>query len=571
MPETATKPTLLEDLLSRRAKLGEDLDTLIDAREQVIAAFEVRSQSEKEDERPTDDERNADKQAEDDFRSASEDIEAELRAVNDRIDQQEKKAERRKVAEEAEEEVRSDVEVVSEPLTYRKDNAHEISYYMDLIATSDSLKGHVLRDWEPAEARLRTHAKETSDRLKKREGERRRVAEGEVEVAEREFRASLPRELRSSVARTLEASPFEARSNQIETRANPSRETGHGSEFVPPLWLVEDDWIPYLRAGRVIAPQLRNMPVPMGTDVIKVPKIKLGTEVAPQLMDNAGVASRDIETTYVEAPLKTLAGQEDVAIQLIEMSPGQVFDRVVQEDLLQDYNLKVDANISFAPGTNVTQLNAGTILGLFPATNWGTSSQVHTSSETKYTAQTLFAAMGCNWSWLAKERYNTQNVHHFINPRRAAFFASSTDAASETGRPFINAADFPNFNIGAELAEERTEAEGFVMRTPLGPEVFQTVNIPAYANEGATALSPNKTSEGSYTADYLLTVKCDDVWFFESDLRTRVLPEVVSGTLQIRYQVYAYVGLLVRYGPSIQVAGGKPFLEANTKIAGYQY
>jgi hypothetical protein len=49
------------------------------------------------------------------------------------------------------------------------------------------------------------------------------------------------------------------------------------------------------------------------------------------------------------------------------------------------------------------------------------------------------------------------------------------------------------------------------------------------------------------------------VWFFESDLRMRVLPEVSSGTLQVRYQVFAYVGSLVRYGQSLALAFGKPF------------
>ena len=66
-----------------------------------------------------------------------------------------------------------------------------------------------------------------------------------------------------------------------------------------------------------------------------------------------------------------------------------------------------------------------------------------------------------------------------------------------------------------------------------------------------------------------MTAKFDDVWFFESDLRTRVLPEVSSGTLQIRYQVYAYVGSLVRYGQSLALAYGKPF-EA-PELAGFTF
>ena len=545
MPEIVTKPTLLEDLVSRRETLGTEWDTLIDEREKARSEFEERQKAAKEEDRPSDSDIDAYRLAEDEFRSASEDFESQLKVLNDRISQQEQKAERRKVAEENTVTVGSHI-TITEPLTYRKDNAHEVSYFRDLIATEPGWKSRMAHDWRDAEDRLRRHGREMEERLPKRELERKQAAEQGVDEAEREFRSSFP-----GLGGVLEASPF-------EHRVGPSRQPGSGGEFVPPLWLVEDDWIPYLRAGRVIAPLCRNMPVPPGTDTIKLPKIKLGTEVAPQLMDNAGVASRDIETTYVEAPIKTLAGQEDVAIQLIEQSPGQVFDRVVQEDLLADYNLKVDANISSAPGTNVTQLNAGTILGLFPATNWGGKNNESSSSPSP---QTLYAAMGCNWSWIAKERYNVQNVHHVVNPRRAAYLMSSTDAASEAGRPFYNATDFPNFNTGG-LANPDTPAEGFVMNTPLGPNVYSTVNIPAEV----TAAGVKKAGESH---DYMLSAKFDDVWFFESDLRTRVLPEVASGTLQVRFQVYAYVGLLVRYGPSIAIACGKPF-EAGT-LGGFTF
>ncbi len=39
-------------------------------------------------------------------------------------------------------------------------------------------------------------------------------------------------------------------------------------------------------------------------------------------------------------------------------------------------------------------------------------------------------------------------------------------------------------------------------------------------------------------------------------MRTRVLPEILSGTLQVRVQVYNYFAFLVRYGQSICVIQG---------------
>jgi hypothetical protein len=548
MSETAT-PTLLEDLRDKRSTLAGELDTLIDERESAIAEIEARTADADEEQRT------ADQQAADDFNSAVKALEADIAPLDQRIEHQEDKEKRRTNANRS-----PVVEITHEPSVYRKDNASQLSYYKDLLCTHSELRHLAPRG---AADRIESHRKESELRGEKREAENQHKAEGKIEQAEKEFRASF-----TGLSGSLNENPF-------ERRANPSRETGHGGEFVPPLWLVEDDFIPALRAARVIAPLCRNLPVPPGTDTIKLPKIKLGTEVAPQLADNAGVASRDVETEYVEAAVKTLAGQEDVAIQLIEQSPGQVFDRVVQEDLLMDYHLKLDREVSFGQGTNYTTLNAGTIRGLFPGTEWGAGFRTSAKTLEEFPSIWLMG-LNANWSHIAKERFDVQNVHHVINPAFSSCLASLTDGAkSEAGRLFINASDFPNYNISGEMAAN-TVAEGHFLQTPLGPNIYHSANIPPILPQAKTEKGeqksilfaankePNKlTTSGTEAYSYGLTAKFDDIWFFESDLRTRVLPEVLSGTLQIRFQVYAYISLLVRYGPSLQFCGGKSW-----KVAG---
>jgi hypothetical protein len=552
MAETATKPTLLQELTERRDALGKEWGECVDAREAERAEFEGRQKAEKEEERPSDSDVDAFRVAEEEFKAEIADFENRWSELNDRVLQLRGKAEREAIA------VASTGAIARgsarEEAVYHRGNAHEFSYFRDLLITEPSWKSRIAHDWTHAEERIRRHGREMEDVLERRDKERTAAAESGIDRSEREFRASFP-----GLSGTIETSPF-------ESRANPSRQTGAGGEFVPPLWLVEDDWIPLLRAGRVVAPLCRNLAVPPGTDTIKLPKVKVGTEVAPQLMDNAGVASRDVETTFVEAPIKTLAGQEDVAIQLIEQSPGQVFDRVVQEDLLADYNLKVEQNVIFAPGTNVTQLNAGTILGLLPAKgNW--EGQRNKAEEpTEFTAASFVGAMSSNWGKIALKRFNVQNVHHIAFPSRVALFAGALDAAEgKSGRPLVESPGMAHFNIAAQLESEGVPAEGAIARTPLGPVIYQTANIaPTISTEGWNKEGEKSTSE---KFDTLLTAKFDDVWFFESDLRARVLPEVASGTLQVRYQVYAYVGLLVRYGPSLVQACGKAFekLEAKGK------
>lgn len=545
MTEVAT-PTLLEDLQDKRSKLVAELDTLIDAREEAIKEIEAREET-------SDEQKAADQEASDDFRSSLQELEADIAPLTARIEQQEKKAERRKNAKS------TTVEVTNEPAIYRKDNAESEnrSYFRDFLVNYPEHRHLAPRG---ARERMERHGREMDDHLEKRALENKRKAEVGIEQAEAEFRSGLPGHV--GARGFADDSPF-------ERRANPSRETGHGGEFVPPLWLVEDDFIPALRAGRVIAPQLRNLPVPPGTDTIKLPKIKLGTEVAPQLQDNAGVASRDVESEFVEAAVKTIAGQEDVAIQLIEQSPGQVFDRVVQEDLLADYNRQLDREVSIGKGTNYTTLNAGTIRGLFPAKEWGGQARKSTSTTSP---AFLLGAMLANWSHIAKERFDTSEVKHFLHPSFAALFMTAGDVSGgESGRPVTSPAMFPHFNIFARLESNETPAQGEIARTNLGDQIFHTANIPpilpmAKTETGeqkeilfATEEEPTKLSTTGKAFSYLLTVKGDDCWFFESDLRTRVLPEVLSGTLQIRFQVYSYISLLVRYGPSLQVAGGKGF------------
>jgi Phage capsid family len=564
---TATEPTVLDGLKDQRAQIAAQWDELIDSREKERTEFEARLKDDDESKRPTDEERDAFNVAQEEYLAANATMERQFNELNARVETLTKKAERRKLAEENTVEV-SDNALVREPWVYRKDNVHESSYWKDLVGTCRELRAVTQlpngETWTQADERLQRHGRMMDDLVTPdRELHAKRMAEKEIENAERRFMGSFPKGLGLEY-RGFQTSPFERRG--LEQRANPSRAPGAGGEMVPPLWLVEEDYIAYLRAARIIAPQMRNMPVPLGTDTIKVPRIKLGTEAAPQLADNAGVASRDIETEYVEAAIKTLAGQEDVAIQLIEQSPGQVFERVVQEDLLAAYHLVVDENVSFGTGANYTTLNAGTIRGLFPGTSWGAESR---ESATAVTPQVLVQAMGANWSNLAKKRYDTANVHHFINTTFAAYLASAAETEKEKGRLLFTATDFPNYNASGLLDADWTPSEGMFAKTPLGPNIYHTVNIPQKANKAATgyyAKPGGSTEEYSYCA----TVKTDDVWFFESDLRARVLPEVVSGTLQIRYQLYAYVGMLVRYGPSLQFAGGTPFAVA-PELGGYKY
>jgi hypothetical protein len=85
-----------------------------------------------------------------------------------------------------------------------------------------------------------------------------------------------------------------------------------------------NDYIALARAGRPTANLVQNQPLPPGTDSINVPTISTGTATAVQTADNQSVQETDLADASVSAGVKTIAGQQDVAVQLLEQSPGEL-------------------------------------------------------------------------------------------------------------------------------------------------------------------------------------------------------------------------------------------------------
>lgn len=310
-----------------------------------------------------------------------------------------------------------------------------------------------------------------------------------------------------------------------------------------------DEYLPYLRAGRPTANLCRQMDLPPGTDSINVPRLKAPTKVAPQTADSAAVESKDFTDEAVQANVKTLAGQEDVAIQLLEQSPGQIVDRVIMEDLLADYNRLVDRQVLYSPGTATTSLNAGEIVGLFPKTNWGVGSP-YEANQIKFEATAgkipaigFYQTLGAMASKVSYNRYDLENLHFVMHPRRWFWFATIGDGKEGLeGRPLVNNDGYGPYNIAADVINP-TPFEGLAGSVPFGPKVFIDGNVPVEATEAGAVTGG--------TEDFALAGKFDDFWLFEGDLRTRVLPEILSGTLEIRFQIFNYVAFLVRYPQSI--------------------
>ena len=67
----------------------------------------------------------------------------------------------------------------------------------------------------------------------------------------------------------------------------------------------------------------------------------------------------------------------------------------------------------------------------------------------------------------------------------------------------------------------------------------------------------NGTAVTGGTADPIVVLKEDDLILWEGTPKFRALPEILSGTLQVRYQMYCYSAFMPnRFAPSISIITG---------------
>lgn len=458
--------TLIEQLTEQRTKLQGDLDGILAAAE----AEKRTSLTEAE-------------------LATFNETDGELKTLDVRVAQLVDIETRRETAASAAGKIGPTVKVRSEPLTYQRGNGQ--SYFRDMgLAT-------IQRD-EEAISRLSRHGKEMDLELRAREERREQQAESEM--------------------RSL------AEGSVFERRVNPNRTDGQGGYFVPPLWLV-DEYVELARAGRVFANAVRQMTLPTGTDSINIPKVATGTTAAIQTADAAAVSSTDMTDTFVSAGVKTIAGQQDIALQLLEQSPIS-FDEVVFADLIADYNMKLD--VQCLSGSNASGQVQG-IAGL-------TGINAITYTDASPTAAELYLPLAQSISQVATGRYRVPTAI-FMHPRRWFWLASQTDT---NGRPFVVPTD--NGPTNAASVQTGVAAEGVVGRV-LGVPIFLDPNI--------------TTTNGAGTEDQIYAVFTPDIFLWEGSLRTRALQEVLSGTLQVRLQVYNYVAFMPgRYPKSISAISG---------------
>ncbi|WP_243087261.1 phage major capsid protein [Streptomyces sp. 891-h] len=303
------------------------------------------------------------------------------------------------------------------------------------------------------------------------------------------------------------------------------RTDGQGGYFVPPLWLMSQ-FVELARAGRAYANVVNMQPLPGGTDSINIPKVATGTTAAVQTADNAAVSETDLTDTFINAPVRTIAGQQDVAIQLLDQSPVS-FDEVIFRDLVADYATKLDEQVISGSGS------AGQVTGVRNTS--GIETVTYTSGSP--TVAEVYSKIADAVQRVHTLRFMAPTVI-VMHPRRWAWFLAASD---NSGRPLVvPSAGNPQNAVATLGAVGSEQVVGQMHGLPVVTDPSMPTNLGAGTNE-----------------DVVHVLRASDVLLYESGIRTRVLPEVGSGTLTVRLQVYGYLAFTAeRYPKSVVEIGG---------------
>jgi HK97 family phage major capsid protein len=307
---------------------------------------------------------------------------------------------------------------------------------------------------------------------------------------------------------------------QIEQRAISTTVTA-GGNFVPPGYLGEL-YANFPRAGRPFADAI---PIQLshetgGPMAYTIPRITTGTTAAELAVENTStVSSTDIVEAMLTVPVRTVAGQQDVSQQLLDHSqPG--IDQVIFADLRSAYDAKLDNML--LNGTGAT----GQHLGIRAVSSPNAITFTSGAPTAALTVPPIYNGI----QQIASNRFLPADLI-VLHPRRAAFLASNLSST------------FPLFQLGNLVQAAGSQDQGMVQNFS-GLQVLLDANV--------------RTTDGvSTNQDEMYIVRSQDFVLWEGELQTRVMTEVLSNTLTVRLQLWAYSAFASgRFPKSISIVSG---------------
>lgn len=221
-------------------------------------------------------------------------------------------------------------------------------------------------------------------------------------------------------------------------------------------------------------------------------------------------------------------------------------DNVIFDDLSRDYDQRLDIQVVLGSGAG------GQHTGVLSVTGSTTGNSVTNAYLINCTDTRFFhATAGDQYRSVINAVNNIETTRFdsptaiWLHPRRANIWSTEADA---NNRPLFIPSKYGVFNtLGTN--------EGAPVFQGMAGEVF---GLPVIKDANMSTVSNGTGSPASGgSQDAIVVLKEDDLILWEGTMRMRALPEILSGTLQIRFQLYAYSALMAnRFPPSISIIVG---------------
>jgi HK97 family phage major capsid protein len=246
-------------------------------------------------------------------------------------------------------------------------------------------------------------------------------------------------------------------------------------------------------------------PYPEQGKTVTFPRVATPPETAVQAAEADPVYEQDIDGDTYAVDKVTIAGQNDVSIQALDWSlPG--LDTVILRELIKSYNQKLDYQLIYGTGSAGQHRGVKTVI-----VSDGGNGLAFSSGNAAALLGKIYQAIS-DITTLAPGFQPDALVMH---PRRAAWLGSHRDTDN-------NLLQQGQVGFGQAGTQDNGQAGSIA-----GLRVIVDPNVATNGGAG--------TNE-----DDLYVVDLGELLLSESPLRTRVLQEVLSGTLQVRIQAFGY-------------------------------
>lgn len=301
---------------------------------------------------------------------------------------------------------------------------------------------------------------------------------------------------------------------ELEYRINPNLTPGTGGYFAPPLW-IEESYAGLPRPGQCLTRLMPRFDLPSGVSSINTPKVTAGVTVAPT-PPGTDVPTTDVKDEAITQPVVSFEGNADWSLQNLEQSPATGhLDWAVFKELNEAYYQSVEEQIFTGKGSTYNQFTG--ILNL---------SGINTVTFTEGTpkVEKAFESIGAAVAKAGNKRRMAAEAI-VMNTARLVWLGAAESSAQ---RPLLL-----NDNVGVQFP------------------TASLISIPVYTDD---AIPHNLGASGEQ--DVVAVLRPSDALFFESDHKTGILMEPLSGTLQVRFSFHAYATVLFRYPTGIAIVEG---------------